>query len=324
MVLATDNEVTEEVIEAEARPEIRKEIPVQTVSSLEIAAVESKGRSEKEEFLSAAEAMNLQSKDENLDMRPYLFDANSKSYALWDTGSQISAWPPDAGDTVDPSVRLKAVNGSRLKCYGYKEISIKVNRKSYPIRVIKTDVENPIIGWDFVRKYRLETAWTQWGDVVMRDPKAQIEKILKYKALKAGQAHHISVVQEEKSVKSVEQSLFELAAVEALGDQEDIEIYNDIEKLPEGPYKELLKRFPELLQFTFKDEEPKHGIIHRIDTANAPPSRAKVRKYPPGSPKAVKGREAIMELLKLGIIERVDPSEPNNWSSPVHFTVKPD
>ena len=31
-----------------------------------------------------------------------------------------------------------------------------------------------------------------------------------------------------------------------------------------------------------------------------------------------------MDLERLGIIERVDPNEPNHWSSPVHFTLKGD
>ena len=53
-----------------------------------------------------------------MDMRPYIFDSNSKEHILWDSGSQVCAWPPDPGDTVQESMSLKAVNGSRLKCYG--------------------------------------------------------------------------------------------------------------------------------------------------------------------------------------------------------------
>ena len=79
------------------------------------------------EFLSAAEAMRLQSVEEDLDMRPYLYDGNSKKHILLDSGSQVCAWPPDPGDQIDPSTRLKAVNGSGLRCYGYKEVEIKIN-----------------------------------------------------------------------------------------------------------------------------------------------------------------------------------------------------
>ena len=41
------------------------------------------------DFLSAAEALQKQSQEEELDMRPYLFDGNSKSYILLDSGSQV-------------------------------------------------------------------------------------------------------------------------------------------------------------------------------------------------------------------------------------------
>ena len=44
----------------------------------------------------------------------------------------------------------------------------------------------------------------------------------------------------------------------------------------------------------------------------------------PGSHKAVEGQKAVQDLERLGIIERVDPNEPNHWSSPVHFTLKGD
>ena len=74
----------------------------------------------------------------------------------------------------------------------------------------------------------------------------------------------------------------------------------------------------------FSTETPKNGIIHRIDTAGHAPCKAKVRKLLPGSHKAVEGEKAVMQLLKLGIIERVDPSKPNHWSSPLHLPSKPD
>ena len=55
-----------------------------------------------------------------VDIRPHLYDAKSKTHILVDSGSQISAWPPDPSDTPVPNVHLKAVNGSQIKCYGHK------------------------------------------------------------------------------------------------------------------------------------------------------------------------------------------------------------
>ena len=84
-------------------------------------------------FVSAAEAAKLQTEDADLDMRPYIFDGNSKQHCLWDSGSQVCAWPPDPGDKVDQSMTLKAVNGSKLVCYGVKEVKIRTDMGQLPI-----------------------------------------------------------------------------------------------------------------------------------------------------------------------------------------------
>ena len=113
--------------------------------------------------------------------------------------------------------------------------------------------------------------------------------------------------------------------MESLGkeDQEKV-VVNDLSQMPDGEFKDHLKKYPELFEFSFKSEEPKNKIVHRIKTTDNDPIRAKVRKYPPGSPKAVQGKKAIEELKKLGIIEKVDPSKPTNFVSPVHFALKSD
>ena len=280
-----------------------------------------------DEFVSAAEALKLQDAQEELDMRPYLFDGNSKRHILLDSGSQVCAWPPDPGDRVDPKVRLKAVNGTDLKCYGYKDVEVRINRKNYPVRVVKTDVKSPILGWNFTRKHRLFTGWTEWGDVVLSDPKAKVQQILKYRAINHDQTHRIAMVDcsPDTPSKSPEQLAFELASLESLDDViNHAVLVNDIDKVPEGPYKELIKKFPELLELSFKTEDPKNKIVHRIKTTDNDPIRAKVRNYPKGSPKAVQGKKAIEELERLGIIEKVDPSKPNHFTSALHFALKPD
>ena len=62
------------------------------------------------------------------------------------------------------------------------------------MKVIKTDVSSPVLGFNFTKQYRLDTRWTEWGDVVMYDSKAKIQSILKYKVLKAGQIHKLSIM----------------------------------------------------------------------------------------------------------------------------------
>ena len=120
------------------------------------------------------------------------------------------------------------------------------------------------------------------------------------------------------------QLAFKIAAIKALEGSEHTVLVNDIKKMPEGDYKELVKKFPQLLELSFKTEEPKNKIVHRIRTSDNEAIRAKVRKYHPGSSKSVQGKATLEELERLGIIEKVDPSKPNLFTSPVHFALKSD
>ena len=128
-----------------------------SVSSSE-AVPEVSAMSAPTDFYSAIEAEKMEGQD--WDMRPHLYDKVTKQYLLLDSGAQVTAYPPDPGDTVDPTISLKAVNGSKLRCYGYKEVNVQINRKTYRINAIKTDVPNPILGWNFQRKHRLDVTWT--------------------------------------------------------------------------------------------------------------------------------------------------------------------
>ena len=89
-------------------------------------------------------------------------------------------------------------------------------------------------------------------------------------------------------------------------------------------YKKILFGFPDLLKQSFNENVPKNNIIHRIDTADAPPVKSKCRRLVPGSQKEKLAKEAWLELVRLGIVEKVDPAQANTWSSPLHFVVKPD
>ena len=105
---------------------------------------------------------------------------------------------------------------------------------------------------------------------------------------------------------------------EVLVDEENIDL------LPESPYKEVLGRYPQLLKQTFAEDTSKNNIQHKIPTGNAKPCRAKTRRLIPGSPKAIKAKAAWDQLVRLGIVEKVDPSAPNLWVSPIHFVPKGD
>ena len=50
---------------------------------------------------------------EGVDLRPHYYDSASKQFLLVDSGSQVTAFPPDPGDKCDPNLHLKVVNGSK-------------------------------------------------------------------------------------------------------------------------------------------------------------------------------------------------------------------
>ena len=88
------------------------------------------------------------------------------------------------------------------------------------------------------------------------------------------------------------------------------------EEIPKN-YQKLIKKYHSLTNPDFK--KAKHSVEHSIDTGNATPVRTKARPLLPGSPKAEAGYKAWHQMLDLGIIERVDPSEPHYWSSALHL-----
>ena len=194
-------------------PEVSNASPM--IGSIEISGTALSNDSEiPEEFYSALEAVNMS--HDNWDMRPHLLDQRSGEHLLLDSGAAVSCCPPDPGDAVDPSIALKAVNGSRLKCFGRKRVEIKLGRKTYPIDMLKTEVKKPILGWDFTRKHRLTQDWTEFGDAVLIDKKNGIQRILKYKAVAKSQVRPVAVLEPVRKYKTPQQIVFEVSSMEAL------------------------------------------------------------------------------------------------------------
>jgi hypothetical protein len=78
--------------------------------------------------VSAADADAWAMGHQGVDIRPH-FVTKEGQEILIDSGSQICAWPADPGDQIDPNIRLKAVNGNQIQCFGYKDIVVKIGRK---------------------------------------------------------------------------------------------------------------------------------------------------------------------------------------------------
>ena len=276
--------------------------------------------------MSAWEACQRDLGEQGVDFRPHLKDKKTGTFMLVDSGSQCSACPPDPGDQVDTSIALKAINGTQLRCYGFKEVEIKLGRKLIKYRLIKADVETTVLGWDFLRKNKLSMIWDELDEVYLWDRKSNTRTMLHCRPVAFDRPQKLSVLKAEQRPvpQSSHQYAFEVASMMSLGPENEEKVcVNDINKMPDGVYKDLLKKFPGILKLSFDLEKSKSGVIHRIDTQDHPPCRAKRRPMMPGSEKEKEAKKAWDELVQLGIVEAVDPSKPNNWSSAVHFAKKP-
>ena len=88
--------------------------------------------------------------------------------------------PKEPGDVLDPSFRLKSVNGGKISTYGTKQISLQIGRKTYWIEAVIAEVPQRIFGWDIFKKYSLGLDWNEWGDLMIIDKKAKISSILQH------------------------------------------------------------------------------------------------------------------------------------------------
>ena len=183
-----------------------------------------------------------------------------------------------------------------------------------------------MLGWDFMRRHKLTLDWNEFGDNCIVDKRSQISTDLPYKPLSVSNSKKhksLSVIKVDKPQVVSEDAaelLHQIAAIQSL--QTGHENLGPISQ----EYKQLIDKYPDLLNAaSFKDEFTKNGVVHRIHIKkDARPVKAKLRRLIPGSEKAIKAKEAWDELVTLGIVEKVDPAEPNNWVSPLHFVLKSD
>ena len=98
------------------------------------------------------DAVGWQSGLRGVDIRPRVVDKSTGEARLLDSGAMISAVAKKPGDKVSEEVSLVAVNGSRIKTYGIRDLEFKMNRKTYKIPAVVCDISQDILGMDFINK----------------------------------------------------------------------------------------------------------------------------------------------------------------------------
>ena len=272
------------------------------------------------EILPSVAASEWPDGHQGFDTRPRFLDPLSGNHCLIDSGSAITAIAAGPDDKVRPDLALVAANGTLIECCGYKKVTFQIGRKQYEITAAIAKIKDTIIGWDFIKKFRLSFWWSNWGDCYLYDRKAKIKKLLEYVTLPHQSRPHL------ESIRVLEESFtpamcFDVAAM-ANCDSADTSSA-DAEKFKIPPeYQTLIDRYPSLLKSEFIAKSNGQNVIHYIDTAQNKPCSARLRPLMKGSPKEIKGKEAWMELVEFGIVEPVDVSKPTLWTSALHLQPK--
>ena len=138
-------------------------------------------------------------------------------------------------------MQLQAANGSRIKCYGTRQMPIHLPGRKLTFPVTIDDVKQPILGADFLAKHYLAPNHRDGTLIDLRDMST------------------IKVDFEEKA--------------------QPIRI-NHVSQAPNPYYQLLDNKFPELSNPTFRVKDADHGVYHYIPTGG-PPIQARARKLDP-------------------------------------------
>ena len=86
----------------------------------------------------------------------YVTDKSTNIRYLVDTGAEVSVFPTTQQDRIrtKPTHQLVAANGSSINAYGTRQLTININQQIYKFRFTIADVSKPIMGNDFLRKFR--------------------------------------------------------------------------------------------------------------------------------------------------------------------------
>ena len=246
-----------------------------------------------------------------------MFDKAAGLWLLIDTGAAVCVWPkkrfPQA--QVDTTVKLQALNKSRFQTYGTQDIVFKINNKAYTHSVLIVDVDQPILGFDFIWRYKISIIWNRHGELDIVDMKSDVRAPLTVHKVPEGTSIKLAPVELEGQFKTFQQ--YAQSKNQAA-----------MEKQTEVPIpkrcRDLLNRFPSIMKPDLKVREVKYGVVHTIETVSNKPVTIKVRPLLPGTEKTKQIEKNWRELEALGIRRKVPPEEVNTWTSALHSAPKPD
>lgn len=220
--------------------------------------------------------------------RLFIFDKFSNNHFLIDTGSDLSIIPPtlkDKNKQSHNSINLYAANGSIIKTYGQKTITITLGlRRNFEWSFIIADVVKPIIGADFLTHFNLLV------DLKSRKLIDAVTKLKTTCSIETVSRNEVNIT----TVKSDKSIFFDNRYEKLLTDYHDLTIptnYNDL------------------------NSENKTGVFHHIET-KGPPVYAVARRLSTERYKSAK--QDFENMVKMGICR---PSK-SPWASALHIVSK--
>ena len=243
------------------------------------------------------------------DLRPRATCSRTKLSYLVDSGAALSvfpigALPPSADLKSDPTVALRAVNGTMIPTFGRRTFRLQFGKAHFTHTFTIAPISTGVLGWDFLSRFRLGWAWQG----------------AKCKLVHGKKNIHLTMTPVTADIQSLQ-----IATV-----SDDFKAYSAAAKVTESDpndippsYQAILDQFPGIDTPDFR-KKPAHGVTHVINTGDHPPCRAKVRHLLPGSPKEVLGKKTWLEMEKQGIIERIKRNEVTTWSTALHLAPKAD
>ena len=103
---------------------------------------------------------------------------------------------------MDTSVTLQAVNKTQFSTYGKQDIVVRINSKAYTHSVLVADVEQPILGFDFIWRYKISILWNIKGELEIVDMKSDVRAPLTVHKVPEGTPLKLASVELEGQFKT--------------------------------------------------------------------------------------------------------------------------
>ena len=187
--------------------------------------------------------MNAATSPNNSNNLLYVHDAKTKTRWLIDGGAVLSIIPPTLAQRLNgpTSTQLQAANGTQIKCFGVRQMTINLVDRAVKFPVTIADVSQPILGSDFLAHAYLAPNHRDGTLIDLKD------------------LSQLPVNFDHKS--------------------QPIRV-NLVEQAKDPCYQLLDNEFPSLSNPTFRIKEVDHGVRHFIPT-DGPPVQSKARKLSP-------------------------------------------